>query len=123
MANTNQIYARLTTAGSALTSAYAAGIAWAYTNNGRSDWHLPSKDELNELCKYAKNTGQAAGGATLCSGGADAAVRGFTATNYWSSSEDSALNAWQHSFFDGSRGANLKGAPTSNRVRVVRAFG
>ena len=122
MANTNQIYARLTTAGSALTSAYAAGIAWAYTNNGRSDWHLPSKDELNELCKYAKNTGQAAGGATLCSGGADAAVRGFTATNYWSSSEDSAVNAWQHSFFDGSRGANSKFS-TTNYVRVVRAFG
>jgi hypothetical protein len=94
-----------------------------YTNNGRSDWYLPSKDELNELCKYAKNTGQAAGGATLCSGGADAAVRGFTATNYWSSSEDSNLNAWQHSFFDGSRGANLKGPPTANNVRVVRAFG
>ncbi|MGA1332744.1 MAG: DUF1566 domain-containing protein [Ilumatobacteraceae bacterium] len=122
MANTNQIYARLTTAGSVLTSAYAAGIAWAYTNNGRSDWHLPSKDELNELCKYAKNTGQAAGGATLCSGGADAAVRGFTATNYWSSSEDSAVNAWQHSLFDGSRGANAK-FHTTNYVRVVRAFG
>jgi hypothetical protein len=93
-----------------------------YTNNGRSDWYLPSKDELNELCKYAKNTGQAAGGATLCSGGADAAVRGFTATNYWSSSEDSATTAWQHSFFDGSRGANSKWHAL-NRVRVVRAFG
>jgi hypothetical protein len=94
-----------------------------YTNNGRSDWHLPSKDELNELCKYAKNTGQVAGGATQCSGGADAEVRGFTAMNYWSSSEDSDVNAWQHSFFDGSRGANLKGPPTTNYVRVVRAFG
>jgi hypothetical protein len=93
-----------------------------YTNNGRSDWYLPSKDELNELCKYAKNTGQAAGGATLCSGGADAAVRGFTATNYWSSSEDSGTTAWQHSFFDGSRGANSKWHALNN-VRVVRAFG
>ena len=120
-ANTNQIHARLTTAGGALTSTYAAGIAYAYANNGKTDWHLPSKDELNELCKYAKNTGQAAGGATQCSGGADAAVRGFTVTNYWSSSENSAVTAWQHSFFDGSRGANSK-SPTTNHVRVVRAF-
>ncbi|NDH28672.1 MAG: DUF1566 domain-containing protein, partial [bacterium] len=112
-----------TTTADTTCSSGAIQIAADYSNNGKTDWHLPSKDELNELCKYAKNTGQAAGGATLCSGGADAAVRGFTATNYWSSSEDSALNAWQHSFFDGSRGANLKGAPTSNRVRVVRAFG
>jgi len=109
-----------TTADSTCTSG-AIQVAADYTNSGRSDWYLPSKDELNELCKYAKNTGQAAGGATQCSGGADAAVRGFTVTNYWSSSEDSAVTAWQHSFFDGSRGANSKFHPT-NHVRVVRAF-
>jgi hypothetical protein len=109
-----------TTADSTCTSG-AIQVAADYTNSGRSDWHLPSKDELNELCKYAKNTGQAAGGATQCSGGADAAVRGFTVTNYWSSSENSAVTAWQHSFFDGSRGANSK-SPTTNHVRVVRAF-
>ena len=114
--------ANTTTADTTCTSA-AIQIAADHTSFTKTDWHLPSKDELNELCKYAKNTGQAAGGATLCSGGADAAVRGFTATNYWSSSEDGDLVAWQHSFLDGSRGANLKGAPTSNRVRAVRAFG
>jgi len=113
--------ANTTTADTTCTSA-AIQIAADYSNFSKTDWHLPSKDELNELCKYAKNTGQAAGAAVVCSGGSDAALRGFTATNYWSSSEDSTLNAWQHSFFDGSRGANLKGAPTSNRVRAVRAF-
>jgi hypothetical protein len=99
----------------------AAVLAREYGGGSKSDWFLPSKDELNELCKYAKNTGQAAGGATQCSGGANAAVRGFTETPYWSSSEDSAVNAWQHSFFDGSRGANAKFHPTTH-VRVVRAF-
>ncbi len=113
--------ANTTTADTTCTSG-AIQIAADYSNNGKTDWHLPSKDELNELCKYAKNTGQAAGGATLCSGGADAALRDFTADNYWSSSEDTAITAWQHSFFDGSRGANTK-SPITNRVRVVRAFG
>ena len=114
--------ANTTTADSTCSSA-AIQIAADYSSFTKTDWHLPSKDELNELCKYAKNTGQAAGAAVVCSGGLDAALRGFTATNYWSSSEDSTLNAWQHSFFDGSRGSNFKGAPTSNRVRAVRAFG
>jgi len=114
--------ANTTTAASTCASG-AIRLAADYSNNSKTDWHLPSKDELNELCKYAKNTGQAAGAAVVCSGGSDAALRGFIATTYWSSSEDSTFNAWQHSFFDGSRGANLKGAPTSNRVRAVRAFG
>ena len=69
MENTNQAYSRLTTAGSATTSTYAAGIAWAYTNNGKDDWFLPSKDELNELFLERVSVG------------------GFSTDNYWSSSE------------------------------------
>ena len=122
MANTNQIYARLTTAGSAETTTYAAGIAWAYSNDGKTDWHLPSKEELNELCKYARNTGQAAGAATVCSGGSAATGRGFANAMYWSSSEIGADAAWGQSFNVGSQLSTNK-ITTIIRVRPARAFG
>jgi len=121
MANTNQIYARLTTAGSAETTTYAAGIAWAYSNGGKTDWHLPSKDELNELCKYAKNTGQAAGAATVCSGGSVATDRGFASARYWSSSEGSEWTAWRQHFDTTNQIIDNKAF--TFRVRPVRAFG
>ena len=63
----------------------AIKIAADYTNNSKDDWHLPSKDELNELCKYARNTGQAAGANVVCSGGSF--PTGFAPANFWSSSE------------------------------------
>ena len=97
MANTNQIYTRLTTA------TYAAGIAWAYTNNGKTDWHLPSKDELNQL--YTNRT----------------TVGGFSTASYWSSSEFAANGAWGRSFSNGIQFANLKFGTLC--VRPVRAFG
>jgi len=104
MANTNQIYDRLTFAGSALTSAYAAGIAWAYTNNGKSDWHLPSRNELNELRQQAESVG------------------GFVATEYWSSSEYyGRYYASAQTFLGQAQFFQVKGV--TFRVRPVRAFG
>jgi len=77
MANTNQIYARLTTAGGVATTDYAAGIAWAYTNNSKTDWFLPSKLEFQELYNNRSS------------------IPGFLQTqNYWSSSEASPRAAW-----------------------------
>jgi hypothetical protein len=105
MANTNQIYNRLTFAGSALTSAYAAGIAWAYTNNGKSDWHLPSRNELNELRQQAESVG------------------GFVATSYWSSSEYyDRYYASVQAFLGSAQFFQVKEARTYG-VRPVRAFG
>jgi len=82
-ANTTAIAAQAAADGS--TAADSAGIyANDYVSSGESDWYLPSKDELNELCKYAffQATGDSA---VLC---ADATVRrvGFTGAYYWSSS-------------------------------------
>lgn len=110
-----------TTSADTTCTSGAIQLAADYTNNGKTDWHLPSKDELNELCKYARNTGQAAGGATRCSGGSDATLRGFATGNYLSSSESAATNAWGQGFTTGGQGGTLKSALVF--ARAVRAFG
>jgi hypothetical protein len=120
MSNTNKIYDTHNQWGSVNSNSYAAGIAWTYTNNSKTDWFLPSKDELNELCKYAKNTGQAVGGGTACTGGSAATLRGFSASYYWGSSEREDYNAWSQVFSTGYQFANNKSREIS--VRPVRAF-
>jgi hypothetical protein len=118
MSNTNQIYARLTTAGSVATTDYAAGIAWAYSNNSKTDWFLPSYLELNELCKYARS--QTTGSILVSCTHANSLRSGFSEAGYLSSTE-SALD--QASYFDfwGSGAAYYKNSPYY-RVRAVRAF-
>jgi len=99
----------------------AAVAAQAYRGpNSLSDWFLPSRYELNELCKYAKNTGQASGGGTVCTGGSEATGRGFLASVYWGSSEVINDTAAAQSFGDGFRGNSAK--INSWYVRPVRAF-
>jgi hypothetical protein len=123
MANTNLIYEVLTGDGAVSTSSYAAGIAWAYTNNSKTDWFLPSKDELNELCKYAKNTGQASGGGTVCAGAISASVRGFSTVNYWSSSESTdGSTASVQTFNAGTQNNYPKDNLSTYYVRPIRAF-
>ena len=104
MANTNAIYDRFNSAGDAVaTNTYAAGIAWAYENNLKTDWHLPSKDESNQL--YINRL----------------AVGGFSTGAYWTSSELAADNAWNQYFSSDFQGYG--GKHPTNAVRPVRAFG
>jgi hypothetical protein len=108
-------------AGSVAKTAYAAGIADTYTTATASDWFLPSKDELNEVCKYARDTGQNAGASDVCTGGTlRTGVGGFAAAGYWSSTEDASTNAWFHNFDTGSQNSFGKADPFY--VRPVRAF-
>jgi hypothetical protein len=90
-----------------------------YTNNGRSDWYLPSKDELNELCKYART--QTTGTTSTPCVSSGTLRTGFTAGDYWSSSEILGNIAWQQYFVDGSRSSATK--TNSYQVRPIRAFG
>jgi hypothetical protein len=91
------------TADSSCTSG-AIQVAADYTNNSKTDWHLPSKNELAQL--YAERT----------------TVGGFSTGSYWSSSEDSyALYAWGQWFFAGTSDPYSKNATAY--VRPVRAFG
>ena len=123
MANTNQVHARLTTAGSALTNTYASGIAFAYENGGKADWYLPSKDELNQMCKWQRGVAWTSD-ATVCTGGtlnSGRGASGFSAAIYWSSSEGDASNAWDQGFDGGDQSVSRKNA--TGYVRPVRAFG
>ena len=70
---------------------------------GFRDWHLPTKDELNQL--YLKRS----------------VIGGFADNcHYWSSTEDAADNVWIHYFFDGK--PYLDNKTNYRRVRVVRYF-
>jgi hypothetical protein len=100
MTNTNQIYARLTTAGSVATSDYAAGLAWVYEYNSKTDWFLPSKDELDALW-------------------ANKSAFGMNAPRYWSSSELDETQVWYRYLFDSSERASDKNG--FRYVRPVRA--
>jgi Protein of unknown function (DUF1566) len=119
MSNTNQMYARLTTVGSAATSSYAAGIAWAYSNNGKSDWFLPSLSEANELCKYARN--QTTGSLWMACDDSGSLRSGFSG-GYWSSSEYGNMYAWSQSLIYVGQYFGYKYDNAYNRVRPVRAF-
>ncbi|MEI7695787.1 MAG: DUF1566 domain-containing protein [Chlorobium sp.] len=72
-------------------------------NNGYSDWHLPSKEELNKL--YLNRS----------------AVGGFSDYYYWSSTDYSAEHAWYQYFYSGLQYFNLNKS-VGWCVRAVRAF-
>ena len=107
----------------ALTSAAVAASEYRGPNN-LTDWYLPSKDELNQMCKWQRGVAWISN-ATVCEGGTintGSGAAGFVATDYyWSSSEwlDS-FSYFQHFVNDPSQGSNAKGNP--RYVRPVRAF-
>jgi hypothetical protein len=82
----------------------AGTITRAYRGpNSKTDWHLPSKEELNQL--YSRKD----------------TVGANSYFDYWSSSELDATFAWYKKFNLGFQGGNLK--YNSFYVRPVRAFG
>jgi len=82
----------------------AAKLCTAYRGGGKSDWFLPSKDELDLICKNLNLKG----------------VGGFAASNYWSSSEFNGDDAWSQGFYTGYQYGHVKYG--TGRVRAVRAF-
>jgi len=72
--------------------------------NGYSDWHLPTKEELNALYVNLYPIG----------------VGGFASAYYWSSSEGANYGAW-YQYFDGGNQNYIVKIGTS-AVRAVRAF-
>ena len=112
-ANTTAITSGCATAG------IAARVASA-TAGGYSDWYLPSQDELNQLCKYARTQSTAVVDQAVPCNGTGTLRGGFASDSYWSSSQTLAFNAWYQSLDNGNRNYDPKNSAL--RVRPVRAF-
>lgn len=92
-------------------SKIAAKKCTAYRGGGKSDWFLPSKDELYLIYVNLHQTG----------------IGGFVDDGYWSSSEKDANFAWYQYFHNGNQEYYTKGDGNeynvcNNRVRAVRYF-
>jgi hypothetical protein len=86
----------------------AANAAASYNGGGKSDWHLPSKNELNQL--YSQKDFHFTNGAVVFE-------RGF----YWSSSEFDAIVSWMQVFSGGQQDISFKNDNVLY-VRPVRSF-
>jgi hypothetical protein len=103
------------------TEGIAARVASAPAG-GLTDWFLPSKDELNQLCKYARTRStDVVDQALPCTG--DGTVRSeFASINYWSSTQhsDNTECAWLQGLIVGHTDGGSKNGGL--RVRAVRNF-
>jgi hypothetical protein len=82
--------------------AQAANACYNLVLNGKSDWYLPSIDELTLIYNQQAFLGT------------------FQNNNYWSSSEIDSGLAWKHLFPSGSPGAQIKTFMGS--IRCIREF-
>ena len=98
-------------------SAWATVVSRAYQGGGKTDWHLPSQHELDELCKYAngKTTGVTT---TSCSAGT--IITGFTNKVYWSSNDSGGGTAIAINFATGAQTYPVK--TDAYLIRPIRAF-
>ena len=88
-----------------------------------ADWYLPTKNELNQMCKWARNQAWVSD-ATQCNNtgalNSGPGASGFNAGYYWSSSEYVASMAFAQGFGDGTQPSSYK--YNYSYIRPVRAF-
>ena len=85
---------------------------------GKSDWYLPSRLELYQLCRYANYLLTGKNEDWWCP--APKNIREGFLGGYWSSSELDAFSAWQVNFHADSGSAPPKS--WTNSVRPIRSF-
>ena len=106
------------TSAAALTDSHTVTVSGVVYD----DWFLPSKDELNQMCKWVRGVAWTSD-ATVCTGGtlnSGTGAAGFKGNVYWPSSEIAFASAWGHNFFHGSQSSFSKFGELY--IRPVRAF-
>ncbi len=101
-------------------SSGAGFMAYNYSNGASNSWFLPSQDELNQLCKYARGQSTTVADQAVVCNASGSLQGGFAAGYYWSSSQSNATNAWTQYFGNGSQYTGPKNF--TDRVRPVRAY-
>jgi len=96
-----------------------AGIA-ARVASATAGWFLPSKDELNQLCKYARTQSTAVVDQAVLCNGTGTLRDGFDSGSYLSSSQINDTLVGIQVFSNGGQYSGVKNYPL--RVRPVRAF-
>jgi hypothetical protein len=84
------------------TAGTAAELCDIFSNDGYSDWFLPSQDQLDSLYVHMDDVG------------------GFLSVDYWSSTEDTDQKAIVLDFDDGTISNSNKNF--QSRVRPIRNF-
>ena len=109
--NTNLMTSKCTSGAGVMASNYRGG--------GMTDWFLPSRDELNELCKFARSQPT---GDTTVSCDRSGSLRDYFNPNafYWSSTEINAQSVWQQYFGSGNRNDIFKNYSASDFAIVVK---
>jgi hypothetical protein len=107
------------------TSAAALADSYTVTVSGVAydDWFLPSKDELNQMCKWQQGVAWTSD-ATVCTGGtlnSGTGAAGFDSFFYSSSSETTASGVPIQRFSNGEQ-ASEGGKGGAYFVRPIRAF-
>lgn len=94
------------------TANIAADLCYDYTGNGKTDWYLPSKDELNSIYSNMTLINNSISGNPSCNI--------LSSDYYWSSTEVSSSTAFAQTFSNGTQAAQSKN--NTYRVRAVRSF-
>ena len=102
LTNTSAIITQCVT--TSTDSFVAAKVASNYRGGGKSDWYLPSKDELALLFDKRTIIGKTSSGA-----------------QYWSSSQDSLVNSWAMDLGTGVTSSEVNGRDMY--IRPIRTFG
>jgi hypothetical protein len=105
---------------SCATAGIAAKVADALVLGGQDDWFVPSKDELNALCKWAYGDTVNAVCNNDGKGSFSLTYGGFSNNVYWSSSEYTTSDVWFWYFYYGGYATTVK--TYAAYVRPVRAF-